>query len=322
MARRACAVGRSYTEIPTNLGQVGGRDAGGGARFGKYRVQSTFPTVLGFGEYLALTMPFVLGFATGPYRWPLRTAAAVSAAFIMFISIICGARVGTVGCLSAITLFAAAWSVLKWRRDPGSLIGPAATLAFPAMAAALVTGIAFIGRLRAMVWGDGSEQYSTDARVTQWHLGIPKILSHPQGYGIGMGGNALNYRPNGFLSIDNYYLDIALEYGVVGFVLYYGIFIAAIYYCVKAKMKVKTEEREFWALAPMAISLVVFIMIKSSFSEQSNHPIVFMILGMVTALAYRAFADGQESLGQQPVDLHASPGRPARREFQVPMRFK
>src|SRR5208283_2775912 len=149
-----------------------------------------------------------------------------------------------------------------WRRDPDSLMGPAVALAYPALAVSLVAGVAFIGRLSSMVWGDGYEQYSTDARMTQWQLGIPKVLSHPQGYGIGMGGNALGYHPNGFLSIDNYYLDIALDYGIIGFILYYGMFFAAIYYSIKARMKVKTDEGEFWALTPMAISLIVFIMIK------------------------------------------------------------
>jgi len=268
---------------------------------------------------MALTMPFVLGFALGPYGWRLRAAAAASAFFIMFVAVIGGARVGTVGCLVAVTLFALAWAVLKWRREPTSLVGPAVALAYPALLVALIAGIAFIGRLRTMVWGDGSEAYSTNARVAQLKLGIPKILSHPEGYGIAMAGQTLDYHPFGFLSIDNYYLAIALDYGVLGFLLYYGIFVAAIAYCARARGRTQSDDKELWTFTSLGISLTTFVIIKSSFSEQSNHPIVFMMLGMVAALTYRAFVGEPVALGRPPsINANLSAQPPARQRLPAP----
>lgn len=151
----------------------------------------------------------------------------------------------------------------------------------------------FIGRLRNMFWGNGSEQSSTDARVAQLTIGLPKVLSHHQGYGIGMGGETLGFRPFGRMTIDNYYLSIALEYGVIGFVIFYGMFAAAIYYCASATAKHRFQSRNFGFLTAIGISLLTFVVIKSSFSEQDNHPLIFMMLGMAMALCARAQAEPQ-----------------------------
>ena len=43
------------------------RTLAGGDRFGRYRANSTFGTCLGLGEYMALSLPFVLRFAMGSY---------------------------------------------------------------------------------------------------------------------------------------------------------------------------------------------------------------------------------------------------------------
>ena len=39
-----------------------------------------------------------------------------------------------------------AWAMLKWRRDPQSLIGPAVLLAYPVLAGVAVGSTLFIGR--------------------------------------------------------------------------------------------------------------------------------------------------------------------------------
>lgn len=263
------------------------RSLSGGQRFGKYRAVSTFGTCLGLGEYMAMTLPFVLRFATGSYPWLVRGAAAASALFVVVISVLSGARVGTVGCLIAIAFYGAAWSLLKWRREPTSLVGPAIAGLYPVAALAGAACIAFVGRLRTMFWGDGSQHFSDQDRIEQIHLGIPKIISHPWGYGLGEGGKTLGFAPFGTLTIDNYYLDITLEYGIQGFIIYYGMFTLAIYYCAKALSILKSVAREVEMLLPIAISLATFCIIKAAFSEEGNHPLAFMMLGMAVALISR-----------------------------------
>jgi hypothetical protein len=295
----------------------------GGSRFGKYRASSTFGTPLGLGEYMALTMPFVLRFAMGPYPWLLRGLAAFSVLFVMLISVLSGARVGTVGCLIALVLYGGAWSLLKWRREPSSLVGPAIAAGYPIAALVGAASIAFIGRLRGIFWGDGSQKYSDHDRIVQIQMGIPKILSHPWGYGVGRGGQTLGFAPAGAksLTIDNYYLDVTLQYGVDGFIVYYGMFLVAMYYCAKVVLTLKTMTREIEMLLPISISLGTFFIIKSAFSEENNHPLVFMMLGMVVALVHRASALKEPAAEKAEVTNVLRPARrPTRLQGQLSSR--
>jgi O-antigen ligase len=144
-----------------------------------------------------------------------------------------------------------------------------------------------VGRLHNLVWGDGSQDSSNQARIDQWILGVPKLLHHPYGYGIGMSADVLGYKSFGTLTIDSYYLAILLEEGIVGFILYYGMILATIYYCTSTLWKRRSLVGETGLLAPIAIALSAFFVEKSVFSEQDNHPLVFMMMGMAAALAYR-----------------------------------
>lgn len=267
----------------------------GNQRFTVYRVISTFSSPLGLGEYMAIVIPFILQFTARTYMPVVRVAAAVSVVFVLFIAKISGSRLGLVGCLLALLFALGVWAVLKWRRERGGLLAPAVVFAYPIGFFLCLAAVAFVGRLRHLVWGNGSQGFSDNARAEQWALGIPKIISHPQGYGIGMGAHALGYAPFGFTTIDSYYLSVALEYGVLGFIIFYLMIGFSIYYCVTALLKASYKDRDIAFLAPAAIALTNFLLIKSVFSQQDNHPILFMILGLTVALVHRArveLADG------------------------------
>jgi hypothetical protein len=260
---------------------------------GIYRLQSTFSNSLGLAEYLALTMPFVLQFAFGSYRWTVRLAAAASVPFLMFIVIHSGSRLGMIGCLMSFLLYAGIWALLRWRRDKESLFGPLISLGYPVIFALTLAATFAIGRLRALVWGDGPQQASNEGRKIQLHMGLPKIFSHPWGYGEAMGGDALGYRtPAGILTIDSYYLSIALEYGVIGFVVFYGILALGMFYGYKGVMTGSRRWREQAFLIPLSIAIANFLVIKSVFSQQDNHALIFMMLGMIVALCSRVKQDG------------------------------
>ena len=214
--------------------------------------------------------------------------ASISAPFVVLGAFVSGSRLGIVGCLIGLAVYGGVWAYLRWRRHPGSLLGPAILLAYPVIAGLGAASILFVGRIHNLVWGSGAEAYSDLSRKGQIDLGIPLILKQPWGYGIGRGAETLGFAPFGVLTIDNYYLRIVLEYGVFGFIAYYGMFIAAIVYSGRRVLVARFEDPEFELLTPIAISLLTFIIIKSVFSEEGNHPIAFMLLGMSAALLYRA----------------------------------
>jgi hypothetical protein len=256
---------------------------------GIYRVQSTFTTSLGLGEFIAYALPFILYFAIENYPRIVRFLAAAMVPPLFFVVLISGSRAGMIGFLLTLLAYGLAWGAIRWRRVRGGLLGPAVVWAYPTFVVLFYTATLFIGRLHRMVWGGGETAASTDARRVQYQMGWPKILSHPWGYGIGRGAINLGYlEPNGFLSIDTYYLAVALDYGVLGFILYYGAFLFAIGGAAKSVLvPFDQRNREAGFLLPAGICLINFVVIKSVFAQQDNHPMVFMVLGMTLALIHR-----------------------------------
>ncbi|KRC39134.1 hypothetical protein ASE17_15725 [Phenylobacterium sp. Root77] len=254
---------------------------------GLYRVQSTFTTSLGLAEFLALTAPFILHFVMFGKKLFTRVAAAATMPLMLYVVIITDSRLGMVGFLLAFMLYLLLWSGLRWRANKSSLLAPAIVLAYPAIFALFITATMFVGRLRNMVWGGGDTAASTASRGAQYDMGIPMILKAPWGHGAGTSGSTLGFvSPAGIQTIDTYYLAIGLEYGLIGFVVYYGMLIASTYYAAKYAVRAPTGELSFFM--PAAIALVNFIVIKSVFSQQDNHPLIFMLMGIVTAMVYRA----------------------------------
>ncbi len=167
-----------------------------------------------------------------------------------------------------------------------------------------------IGHLRRAVWGGGETESSTISRTVQYHMGIPLVLKRPIGYGIGQAGNVLQYHePNGLLTIDTYYLQIALEYGVLGFIAFYGLILSGFIGAGRCAFRDPGKDRECSFLAAIGASLLAFLVIKSVFAEANNHPLVYMMLGMVCALSARVRKSAlQPSIAANP----ATPSRPRR----------
>ena len=161
--------------------------------------------------------------------------------------------------------------------------------AYPAFFVAFITASFFVGRIRRMVWGSGETQASDEARKEQLRLGIPKVFSHPWGYGTARGADELGVTPGplGIVTIDNYFLLVALDWGILGFIVYYGMIVMAVWAAGRQLATDRLRSREQAWLIPATIALVEFFVIKTIFSQTHNHKIEFMLLGMVCALLYR-----------------------------------
>src|SRR6202000_1240257 len=133
-----------------------------------YRAQSTFSTPLGLAEYLALTIPFVMHFATRRFSRNIRIAALVSLPIILYACILTNAKLGTIGSLVGILLYLFGLSFQYWRRNKHSLVAAASLLSYP-FVVALVGGAMLIShRFSVLIIGnDGSHAASTDGRIEQ-----------------------------------------------------------------------------------------------------------------------------------------------------------
>lgn len=252
-----------------------------------YRVLGTFSTALGFSEFLALSTPFLLHFALGPFKIWLRLGAIATLPVVLNAIILTDSRLGMVGFLMSCFLYVFFWGALRWRQNPRSLIGPAVVLSYPLLAVMFVGAVLSIQRLRVMTLGGGKHVASTEARYDQVALGIPKLLSHPFGYGIGRGAEGLGYtNPGGAMTIDSYFLLIALDYGVGGFLLFYGIFIIAMWHAFRTIIG-GTYDREQTMLVPLLIALFCYFVIKSIYAGVENQSAIYMMFGAIIALIYR-----------------------------------
>lgn len=253
---------------------------------GVYRVQSKFSVSLSFGEFLGISTPFILHLMVSSRSLAVRILTAASLPVIFYIVIKTDSRLAAISFFSSVLLYGFYWGFALWRRDRRSLIGPAVTLAYPAVLLAFVA-LSFIWRrLEVMVWGGGAAQSSTDARKAMYEMGVPMVLHNPVGHGIGMGMTTLGYTsPDGELTIDTYYLNAALEFGVVGLAMFFAIFALA---AAKAGwIGMRTKNAELMFAVPACIALVNFLISKTVLAQQENHPLAFMLVGLVMAVAWR-----------------------------------
>lgn len=255
------------------------------AATGMYRAKSKFTTPLALAEFLGYAMPFMLHLIATERRVWLKIVAAATLPLSLYVIIHTDSRLGMVCFFSTILLYALYEGSRRWVSNRDSIFGPASVLAFPVTATVFFIATFFVGRLRNSVWGSGAQQASTDSRKEQYADGISKIISHPWGYGIGRSGDTLGFvSPSGIITIDTYYLVIGLELGIIGFIVYYGMFI---YGGLRAASFAYRSTGEVTYLGPVAVMLMNFLIVKSIFSQTDNHPLAFAILGLAVALLYR-----------------------------------
>jgi hypothetical protein len=272
----------------------------GGARAatGVHRVASVATTALNLAEILGLTTPFALHIAVHRYPLVIRAFAAAMLPLLVYVIILTDARLGFMAMLVSGTLYVLLISLVRWREARSSILGPAVVLSYPAIFLAIVAATLFIGKIRAKVWGDGSQNASNEARKAQWRMATPKIIKDPIGHGYGEGGRVLGYHNSaGIGSIDSYYLNLMLETGIVGFILYLVLFLGASGTAAKTLIQHPMAEREERMLMPMSVCLVAFIVVKSVLSEDANHPLVFMVLAGIATLVHRIRQQEREAPG-------------------------
>ena len=273
-------------EDPSVIGLLKGA---GRAYTNIYRTQTTFTGPLGFGEFVAMVFPFVFYFVVSEYKQWVRIVACAGVLFLFLVAFLSGSRSAILGGLISGMITLGVWGFVRWRRRGSSLLGAAVVFSYPVVGALVLAATFLVGRIRNKVWGGGETVSSTQARVDQWHQGIPLILKNPIGHGVGSAADVLQYRlPSGLLVIDSYFLRILLDWGVLGFILFFGMVFAAIGYAGRVALEDRFEDQEIGFVVPIAISLFTWFTVKAVNAEEGNHPLVFIMLGIITALYFRS----------------------------------
>jgi hypothetical protein len=257
------------------------------AATGVYRVQSKFGISLGLGEFLGMSVPFILHIMVTARRLWVRVAAFATLPMIFYVVLRTDSRLAVIGFFMSILIYLFFWASMRWYRHKDSLFGPLITLGYPAIFMAFIVLSFAWRRLEVLVWGGGAQQNSTDARRYQYEAGLRMVAKNPIGHGIGEGAQTLGYIAPGadMLTIDTYYLAVALEFGVVGFIVYYAMVVLGIWHSGKTAIMTRDPELAFMGAA--CIAMINFFISKSVFSQTENHPLMFIMLGLIVAAVFR-----------------------------------
>jgi hypothetical protein len=256
---------------------------------GQYRAKATFSTALGLSEFVALMTPFALHLAVGRYKLVTRLLGLALIPTLYFVVRMTDARLGVAGYLVSLLVYLLFWSLVRWRRRIGDILTAAIVYAYPSAFLAMVAATMFVHKIHVIVFGGGAQAASNEARGNQFRMAIPVLLRNPIGHGAGQSGDVMGYGAGDFIAIDSYYISVALDYGVIGLVLYVAIFAMTIGAAVSVMLRAApTDDREMGLLMPLATCLCAFLVIRGVFGQPDIHPMIFMIVGMVIALVARA----------------------------------
>jgi O-antigen ligase len=187
------------------------------------------------------------------------------------------------------------FAALRKRQENPISIGATATLlAYPAIVAVVTAVVLLWKRARNSILGGGQHQSSNIARDRQWDRGWDLIAQNPFGYGLDRSAEVLNFRnAGGELTIDSYYLSVMLDFGIIALPIFVMLFSLPMYFAIVSLKRARTLELQL--LAPLAMGLFNFVIIKSVLSSTSNFPLAFAMMGFMVALVARMQSDDRAS---------------------------
>jgi len=183
----------------------------GKVRDGRYRVTSTFSNPLSFAEFMVLLYPICFYVVRQVKKRLYRNLAASQIVLIPICMWFTGSRAGL-----GLLVLSLVW--ILWLQSGQVIRAQRVLLVSLVICATLILGIILeLDRILIdILLGTGGAEGSSYARLLQLMYGIPAVFSSPlYGYGIHQGAEQIPY----LNAIDNYYLTVALEKGLVGLIL-------------------------------------------------------------------------------------------------------
>ncbi|MFN0022504.1 MAG: O-antigen ligase family protein [Parvularculaceae bacterium] len=184
-------------------------------RDGFFRAQGSHTHPLSLGEHMAFMAPFALAFAARAAAPRARALWALAFGVILIGAVATNSRGALLGMMVSIGFMAAVFVAAFLKRARAERYRPLVGLG----AALLLIASPVVGvGVYAMVAGKGgvSASNSTQSRLDQIEQAWPKIMKRPVlGYGTGRSSRILGFWGQ-TLTIDNYYLTLALDYGLPG----------------------------------------------------------------------------------------------------------
>jgi O-antigen ligase len=244
-------------------------------RDGSYRANSIFYVSLSLGEFVAIMSPIAAYFILDGRNRRERLLGIVTGVWCLIGLYCSGSRGGYVGFLTGIPIFAFVWTVRHSKLNPSSLVSGLMRFVFTAGTIATFLLILFWPRLHAMVLG-----YDDGDRILQWQMALPHIIESPvTGHGLGTAGAVVGYGNFGLFSVDSYIISTLVELGVPGFLLFFCMILIPIWNGLRLYLTDMDEEAAI--AGSLACSLLAFAVYRITLSQQENHTLVFLIVGLM-----------------------------------------
>lgn len=248
------------------------------SREGAYRAASTFTHPLAFGEYLSMILPLAVYqliyggtalkrflalvalplIAVGIYITHTRSSLIASGAVVILVLIFLGIRMARQRKSFTITIMGV----------------------FTLVSVILVAVAALIGASEMVSGRSAAEAGSSNVRLLMLDRGSHLIAEAPiLGYGPGLGGITLGFLPGvSKLTLDSYFLSVALETGIPGLLLFLGLVTIPI---VKGFVfSLRKSSRENLLAFLLATSLLAFVIVKTVLSLTNNFDSAFVLIAL------------------------------------------
>lgn len=254
---------------------------------GRYRLRGIYPAALYFGQMVVLLVPFAVHAAftarekVKPWAWALL-------ALTMFVAWGTNTRTAFSGMILGIVMYVGVFALRRYIKPAhgSDLVGPLALLAAPAFILFMGAGIAASRTLR--MWTIGGEQHagSDIVRDAQWTRAINALMQNPLGYGAGRAPE-LAGKPtkSGTWIIDSYWINLLLDYGVLGFLAFMLFFCAIAWYAFRDSLEHDDEATQICGM--FAQSILLFLLTMYSLSFEGNFFFPLMLAGAIAANRYR-----------------------------------
>lgn len=251
-----------------------------------YRVRGPAAAALYFSEFLTMAFPFFVHFIVTDRHFWRRMAVGVATIGLSIIMYLTNARSAMVGIVVVLALYPFFRVVQKRYGSPRSLFATATIGFYPAVLGVFWLVINFWPRAHVAVLGGGATASSSNARDIQWELAIPKVASHPFGFGVGTGNYYLGYtNPAGIGSVDSYFITVMLDSGFLALPLFVSCFLIPALMAFLNFRTAKTEEEQLWA--PLSLALINFVLVKSVLSSENTIPLAFIFVGCTMGLMWQ-----------------------------------
>lgn len=248
-------------------------------RGGAHRAMSTFSHPLVFGEYLAMSLPlavYLVGYAGYTWQRLLGLIALPSMAAGLYLAHARSPLIAVSVVVFCLVTFLGVRAMRQHRSFLASITG-----AFSLVALALAV-IAVFGVANELVIGRNvDEMGSSMDRLVMLLRGRTLVLDSPiVGYGGGLAAYTLGLLPGARrLTIDSYYLSLALESGFPGLLLFLSMFAYVILKGFQASLHLAGQDGA--RIAVIVSALLGFAVVKSVLSQTDNLDLAFVLIALL-----------------------------------------